>query len=134
VGTLKLRDLRPLGALPALKTLIINGAPLRHEAVDYLHKHAQPQARTFFWEALAYAESMIPLPMTDDTDVVHLTQKRSPMAMSDVGLRRIHDVESDLDHVIPDVGHSKIAANEDTPQNFLGEFSVNATPSKPIHD
>jgi len=77
---------------------------------------------------------MFPFPLTVDPNVGHLPQKRSPMAMSDVGLRRIHDVESDLDHVIPDVGHSKIAANEDTPQNFLGEFSVNATPSKPIHD
>jgi hypothetical protein len=128
-GELTLGDLKPLGQLKALRTVIINGSPLKHEALLYLlHNAAQatpPQVSR--WVGLAYAEDAIPL--NDTTDVAQLMDKGSPNALHDTGLHRIHDVEADLDHVIPDVAAPRVTIPQDTADNFIGEFNVSATAS-----
>lgn len=130
-GPLKLGELKALGALPALRTVIINGAPLKREAIKYLHEHAQPPKVSSRWQWVreVFADALPVL--SDDVDVAKLVDKPSSFAIRSTGLRRIHNVESDLDNVIPDVSNPMAAIPQETEENFLGEFTVNAATPPP---
>ena len=118
-------ELKKLGALRALQTVIVNGQPLKKDVMQYIIQSAQPVAHHWIpnWISLAYAAGM---PLSDSTPVAELVDKRVPLSMVGSGLRRIHAVESELDDVIPDVRMAKANVPEDTADNFIGEFTVQA--------
>jgi hypothetical protein len=136
-GPLKLRDLKPLGKLPALKTVIINGNPLKHEAMDYIRRayRPRPEVQALPWVHTAWAAETPPA-LSDDADVAALVTKSSAGVQADSGLQRIYDVQSELDDIVTDEpAAKKIALGQDyDPKSFLGEFTVQAATPRHHHD
>jgi hypothetical protein len=133
-STVTLGDLKPLGRLPHLQRIIINGKPLGWEAMDYIFHTAQKSTRAWGsggWIALAWADEA-PKALSDDTDVASLPAPtgKAISGLQFTGLRRIHYVESQLDDVIPAVSNPDDATTKETKENFLGEFNVNSSPGK----
>jgi hypothetical protein len=99
--------------LPNLHTVIVNGRPM---TADWMATMKGTQAGTLPWIATAYA---------DDTPV-EIAQLQENPHKGVTGLHLIHQVESDLDNIIPAPTMINIDNQQDTEKNFMGEFTVEA--------
>jgi hypothetical protein len=119
---LRLGDLRALGQLPQLHTIIVDGSPLPPDALEFLRKEPT-QARPAVWEWLIpLAEAADDL--SDSMEVVQLLNAKENKGSRLSGLERIHYVESELDNIIPAPTMIGEDNRQDTEKNFLGEFTV----------
>lgn len=122
-------DVKPLGRLPALHSIVINGRPLGRPLVRYLQQQAQ--SRAWGWDA------WVPLAEAAGDDEAQLERElelagvpHEPSARGIRGLPMIHKAVSDLDEVIA----APTMMGQDNPEynekNFLGEFTVEAGTTK----
>jgi Leucine Rich Repeat (LRR) protein len=127
-GKVTLGDVKPLGKLPALQALIINGFPLPSEAMEYIRgRGPKPKENAGLWRVLVPDAEAAERPLSDAVDVAVLTHTAEAAAVSGeayTGLKRIHHVESELDEVIPAPSTMNVDNEQDTQKNFLGEFSA----------
>lgn len=133
-GKLTLGDLKPLGQLPALKTLIVNGKTVSRREMDYIQGRSAPKKSRRGMSLISFAWAENDAPLSDDTEVDLTPAKgRRPFKIaSSVGLQRIHAAESELDHMIPVVSDPAKEGTQETEANFLGEFTINSGSPKKI--
>ncbi len=133
---LQMKDLEPLGALPKLRLLIVNGVPMDPELIRFLRKRA-PSLHSWRWLDRWIPEAQAAGIGEGELERVLEVASASPQMLHDrsapmrfEGLRRIHQAESELENIIPAVSAPAIDVQEDTEKNFLGEFTVNSTAPK----
>ena len=125
----QLRDLKSLGGLQGLRTLLVNGRPANFTVLAYLKATGLSGGKT----ALGWSGKKPVAPAPEDTPIEFLPTEQlqdRKMWIAMTGLRQIHEVEAELDHVIPAVQTAHIDIQEDTQANFLGEIEVGVTPAK----
>lgn len=135
----KAAQILPLGRLPKLRAIVVNGYVIDPKLVNYLKRKAgTPQAGLgFIAEVWAVEPEEIQLDKALEAasaENAPLDNKEAPIRLA--GLRRVHEAESEIDDVIPAVNTPAIEEQQDTEKNFLGEFEVNSTsprkqPAKP---
>lgn len=129
-GRLQARDLKPLARLLRLHTIIINGQPLGRDLVSFL-RHWE-EVRNWLMDQLvpnAYAEKISEKDVNQALEVASLPHDAEESRLRP-GLPMIHQVESDLNEIIAAPNMINVDNQQDTEQNFLGEITINAGPSK----
>lgn len=122
-------DLKPLASLPRLHAILVNGVLIGPDLINVLRAGQAQAARPRLFDLLlpyAHAEGT-EADVNKVLEVASLPQSedRRPFAGFH-GLKRIHEAESTLNDVIPAMPAGKIKAQEETQENFLGEFTVQA--------
>jgi len=130
--TLTLADLKVFQGTPKLRTIMVNGKPASFAVVNYAKATGiRPDGTALGLDSGGKA------PWPDSTMVealpsAQITSRSRKGLGGGSGLYALHNVESDLDHVVPGIASAKINTQTETEENFLGEFTVNAGSSKKL--
>jgi Leucine-rich repeat (LRR) protein len=125
---LKPADVKPLGRLASLHSIVVNNQPLGKAAVRFIQRESRSTSWLLDWlvpnvEAAEGSEAELDQAL----EVASLLPDQSGMrtrAQGMQGLRMIHETESSLDEVIAAPTMIGTDNQQDTEKNFLGEFTV----------
>jgi hypothetical protein len=116
----KAETLNVWGKLPKLRTVIINGIPMKPDWMSVMRKQSSDNWLRLLIQEVEAAE------LPEDTIEIAQLKDRSRSGVQSSGLRRIHEVESSLDNVISAPSMIGVDNMQETEQNFLGEITIDA--------